>query len=69
MQQIDHAAGVLWPLVNARRIVGIDRHDIAAGGPEARAKLGISDGFIRFSTGLEHADDLIEDLAQALEKV
>jgi len=37
--------------------------------PEARAELGISDGFIRFSTGLEHADDLIEDLAQALEKM
>jgi O-succinylhomoserine sulfhydrylase len=37
--------------------------------PEARAELGISDGFIRFSTGLEHADDLIEDLAKALEKV
>jgi O-succinylhomoserine sulfhydrylase len=37
--------------------------------PEARAELGISDGFIRFSTGLEHADDLIEDLTAALEKV
>jgi len=37
--------------------------------PEARAELGISEGFIRFSTGLEHVDDLIEDLAQALEKV
>jgi O-succinylhomoserine sulfhydrylase len=37
--------------------------------PEARAELGISDGFIRFSTGLEHADDLIEDLDAALEKV
>jgi O-succinylhomoserine sulfhydrylase len=37
--------------------------------PEARAELGISDGFIRFSTGLEHADDLIEDLYAALEKV
>ena len=37
--------------------------------PDARAELGISDGFIRFSTGLEHADDLIEDLAAALEKV
>jgi O-succinylhomoserine sulfhydrylase len=34
--------------------------------PEARAELGISDGFIRFSTGLEHADDLIEDLHAAL---
>jgi O-succinylhomoserine sulfhydrylase len=36
--------------------------------PEARAELGISDGFIRFSAGLEHADDLIEDLQSALEK-
>ena len=36
--------------------------------PEARAELGISDGFIRFSAGLEHPDDLIEDFAQALEK-
>ncbi|TPQ33532.1 O-succinylhomoserine sulfhydrylase [Bradyrhizobium guangdongense] len=36
--------------------------------PEDRAALGISEGFIRFSTGLEHADDLIEDLAAALEK-
>jgi len=33
---------------------------------EARAELGISDGFIRFSAGLEHADDLIEDLDAAL---
>ncbi len=36
--------------------------------PEARAELGISEGFIRFSTGLEHPDDLIEDLEQALAK-
>jgi O-succinylhomoserine sulfhydrylase len=36
--------------------------------PEARAELGISEGFIRFSAGLEHPDDLIEDLDQALEK-
>ena len=36
--------------------------------PDARAELGISEGFIRFSAGLEHADDLIEDFAQALEK-
>ena len=35
--------------------------------PDARAELGISEGFIRFSAGLEHADDLIEDFAQALE--
>jgi O-succinylhomoserine sulfhydrylase len=36
--------------------------------PEARTELGISEGFIRFSAGLEHADDLIEDFAAALEK-
>jgi O-succinylhomoserine sulfhydrylase len=35
--------------------------------PEARAELGISEGFIRLSVGLEHRDDLIEDLHQALE--
>jgi O-succinylhomoserine sulfhydrylase len=37
--------------------------------PQARAELGIGEGFIRFSAGLEHADDLIEDLDQALEQV
>lgn len=36
--------------------------------PEDRGALGISEGFIRFSAGLEHADDLIEDLTAALEK-
>lgn len=36
--------------------------------PEARAELGISDGFIRLSVGLEHQDDLIEDLLAALQK-
>src|ERR1700741_3336579 len=36
--------------------------------PEARAELGISEGFIRYSAGLEHVDDLIEDFEQALEK-
>ena len=35
--------------------------------PEARAELGISEGFIRFSAGLEHRDDLIEDLQIALD--
>ncbi|MDI4238862.1 MULTISPECIES: O-succinylhomoserine sulfhydrylase [unclassified Bradyrhizobium] len=38
-------------------------------GPDARAELGISEGFIRFSAGLEHADDLIEDFVEALETV
>ena len=35
--------------------------------PEARAELGISEGFVRFSAGLEHPDDLIEDFQAALE--
>ncbi|HXL12366.1 MAG TPA: O-succinylhomoserine sulfhydrylase [Bradyrhizobium sp.] len=35
--------------------------------PEARSELGISEGLIRFSAGLEHADDLIEDLDAALQ--
>jgi cystathionine beta-lyase/cystathionine gamma-synthase len=34
--------------------------------PEARRALGISDGLLRMSVGLEAADDLLEDLAQAL---
>lgn len=36
--------------------------------PEARAKMGIPDGFLRLSCGIEDADDIIGDLAQALEK-
>jgi O-succinylhomoserine sulfhydrylase len=37
--------------------------------PEQRAELGIGDGLIRFSAGLEHPDDLIEDLLAALDAV
>ena len=37
--------------------------------PAQRAELGIGDGLVRLSAGLEHADDLIEDLLGALEKV
>ncbi len=33
---------------------------------ETRAKLGIGDGLVRLSVGVEDADDLIADLAQAL---
>jgi O-succinylhomoserine sulfhydrylase len=33
---------------------------------EQRAALGVPDGFLRFSIGLEHADDLIADIEQAL---
>ncbi len=34
---------------------------------DARAEIGIPDGFIRLSVGIEDADDLIADLDQALE--
>ena len=33
--------------------------------PETRAALGISDGFIRLSVGIEDVQDLIDDLGQA----
>lgn len=33
---------------------------------EVRASMGVTDGMIRLSIGLEHEDDLIADLAQAL---
>jgi len=35
--------------------------------PAARAELGITDGMVRLSCGLEHADDLINDILSALE--
>lgn len=34
--------------------------------PEARRKLGITDGLIRLSVGVEHVDDLLADLEQAM---
>ncbi|RCL01101.1 MAG: O-succinylhomoserine sulfhydrylase [Candidatus Tokpelaia sp. JSC188] len=37
--------------------------DVAA---DARAELGISDGLLRFSTGLEDTNDLLEDIERAL---
>ena len=37
--------------------------------PEQRLAGGITDGTIRLSVGLEHVDDLIADLAQALDAV
>jgi O-succinylhomoserine sulfhydrylase len=37
--------------------------------PAQRAELGIGDGLVRFSAGLEHQDDVIEDLTTALDVV
>ena len=35
-------------------------------GPEGRARVGITDGVVRLSVGLEDVDDLLEDLDIAL---
>jgi O-succinylhomoserine sulfhydrylase len=35
--------------------------------PEDRAAMSIGEGLVRFSVGLEHQDDLLDDLMQALE--
>jgi cystathionine gamma-synthase len=37
--------------------------------PEERAALGIRDSLVRLSLGIEDADDLIADLAQALDRI
>jgi cystathionine beta-lyase/cystathionine gamma-synthase len=37
-------------------------------GPEGRAAIGIPDGFLRLSCGLEDGEDIIDDLKQALGK-
>jgi O-succinylhomoserine sulfhydrylase len=37
--------------------------------PAARGELGISDGMVRLSCGLEHVDDIVEDLVTALADV
>jgi methionine-gamma-lyase len=37
--------------------------------PEERIEAGISDSLIRISVGLEHVNDLVEDLKQSLDKI
>ena len=34
--------------------------------PEERQRMGVSDGLVRLSVGIENVDDLLEDLEQAL---
>ncbi len=36
--------------------------------PEERATIGVSDGLIRFSAGIEDPDDLVRDVLQALDR-
>jgi cystathionine beta-lyase/cystathionine gamma-synthase len=37
--------------------------------PEVRKEIGISDGLVRISVGIEDVEDLIADLDQALAKI
>lgn len=37
--------------------------------PEDRAKLGLTDGLVRISVGVENVDDLIDDLKQAIDQI
>lgn len=42
---------------------------LTAQGPEMRAKLGIKDNLLRFSTGIEDLEDIWADLSQALDRI
>ena len=35
---------------------------------DVRSKIGLSDGLVRLSIGVEHVDDLLEDIVSALNK-
>ena len=41
----------------------------AAVGPDGRKKIGITDGMVRISVGVEVVDDIISDLDQALDAI
>ncbi len=49
---------VLYPAISSHRRIA----------PEERRRLGITDGFVRLSVGIEDAEDLIDDLDHALER-
>jgi len=38
-------------------------------GAEARAEAGVTDALLRLSIGIEHVEDIIGDLSQALDKI
>jgi len=64
----------LWTLAeNLGSVESLVTHPVtmthAAIEPEERARVGITEGLVRLSTGLEDADDLIDDLANALDAV
>ncbi|GEA87818.1 O-succinylhomoserine sulfhydrylase [Cellulomonas cellasea] len=78
---VDDTKKVTFGVLDALRIVDIsnnlgDAKSIATHpattthrklGPEGRARVGIGEATVRLSVGLEDVEDLVEDLAQALE--
>ncbi len=64
----------LWTLAeNLGSVESLITHPVtmthAAIDREERLRVGISDGLVRLSVGLEDVEDLVEDLAQALDRV
>ncbi|MCP4965737.1 MAG: PLP-dependent transferase [bacterium] len=64
----------LWTLAeNLGSVESLITHPVtmthAAIEPAERLKVGITDGLVRISVGMEDAEDLIEDLQQALDRV
>lgn len=64
----------LWTLAeNLGSVESLATHPVtmthAAIPPEERARVGITDGLVRLSVGLEDSRDLIADLSQALDQV
>jgi len=63
---IDTIMGLLPPRSGSVRFKGQDVTRLAA---HERARLGIGDGLVRLSVGVEDLEDLRGDLRQALEKI
>ncbi|MEA2002664.1 MAG: PLP-dependent aspartate aminotransferase family protein [Actinomycetota bacterium] len=64
----------LWTLAeNLGSVESLITHPVtmthAAIEPQERLRIGITDGLVRISVGMEDAEDLIEDLGQALDRV
>lgn len=64
----------LWTLAeNLGSVESLITHPVtmthAAIEPEERLRIGITDGLVRISVGMEDVEDLIEDLSQALDRV
>jgi len=70
----EHRLGRLQLIAHAPSLAGVESlvseprlTSHRALGPEGRAAMGIPDGFLRISCGLEDAEDLIADLEQAMD--